>query len=78
MSTRVKVRKFGNEMGVLIPEDFARMHRIDVGSVVDIEGIRVVKPRRRRYRLAELMTEFRPWHRHGEWELGKPVGTEVW
>jgi antitoxin component of MazEF toxin-antitoxin module len=39
----------------------------------------VMKPRRRRrYRLSELMAQFKPEHRQGEWDLGKPVGKEVW
>ena len=28
--------------------------------------------------LAGLMAKYKPEHRRGEWDLGKPVGNEVW
>jgi predicted RNase H-like HicB family nuclease len=37
-----------------------------------------VRPRRRRYKMSELMAGFKPEHRHGEWDLGGPVGKEIW
>ena len=78
MATPVKVKKWGSSMAVLIPSQFAKMRKIREGTVIDLEPIRVVKPTRRRYRLSELMTGFKRRHRHGEWELGEPVGKEVW
>jgi len=78
MSTPVKVKKWGSSMAVLIPRHFAKARRIDVGVVLDLEGVRVVRQRRRRYKLSELMANFKPEHRHGEWDLGGPVGREVW
>lgn len=79
MPTPVKVRKWGSSMAVLIPSHFAKSRDISIGTVVDLEPIAVVKPRRRRrYKLSELMAGFKPRHRHGEWELGGPVGKEIW
>ena len=78
MATPVKVKKWGSSMAVLIPSQFARMRKIQVGSVVDLEPVRVVKPKRRRYTLAELVAKYKPEHRHGEWDLGGPVGKEIW
>jgi len=77
MATPVKVKKWGSSMAVLIPSQFAKLRRIDVGTVLDLEPVQVVKPRRR-YKLSELMAQFKPEHRHGEWDLGAPVGREVW
>lgn len=77
MATPVKVKKWGSSMAVLIPSQFARMRQIDVGTVIDLEAVRVVKPRRR-YKLSELLAQFKPEHRHGEWDLGGPVCREVW
>ncbi len=77
MATPVKVKKLGSGMAVLIPHQFARMRRIEVGSVVDLEGIKVVK-RRRRYELADLMAKFKPEHRREEWDVGGAVGKEIW
>ena len=78
MATHVKVKKWGSSMAVLIPKQFAKARRIDVGVLVDIDGVRVVRERRQRYKLSELVARFKPQHRHGEWDLGKPVGKEVW
>ena len=85
MATPVKVKKWGSSMAVLIPSQFAKLRAIDVGTVIDLEPVRIVKPprrrrqgRRRRYKLSELMAKFKPEHRHGEWDLGGPVGKEIW
>ena len=78
MATPVKVKKWGSSMAVLIPSQFAKMHKIDLGTMIDLESVRVVKSKRRRYKLAELMAQFKPEHRHGEWKLGDPVGREIW
>jgi antitoxin component of MazEF toxin-antitoxin module len=78
MATPVTVKKWGSSMAVLIPSQFAKMRRIDVGSVIDLEPVKVLKSKRRRYTAAELMAGFKPEHRHGEWDLGGPVGKEVW
>jgi antitoxin component of MazEF toxin-antitoxin module len=61
-------------MAVLIPSPFAKMREINVGSVVNLEAIKLVKPRRQRYKLSELMAKFKPEHRHGKWNIGGPVG----
>ena len=34
--------------------------------------------RRRRYKTSELMADFKPEHRHVEWDVGPPVGKEIW
>ncbi len=79
MATPVRVKKWGSSMAILIPGQFAKMRRIDVGSVLDIEPVKVVKAKsRKRYKLSELMARFKARHRHGELEIGKPVGREIW
>jgi antitoxin component of MazEF toxin-antitoxin module len=78
MPMPVKVKKWGSSMAVLIPRQFAKTRKIEIGSVIDIEPVRVVKTQRRRYKLSELMAQFKPSHRHGEWDLGGPVGKEPW
>jgi antitoxin component of MazEF toxin-antitoxin module len=77
MATPVKVKKWGSSLAVLIPSQFAKMRKIEAGTVIDLEPARVMKPRRR-YKLAELMAEFKAEHRHKEWDLGNPVGKESW
>jgi antitoxin component of MazEF toxin-antitoxin module len=44
------VKKWGNDMAIVIPRQFAKVRRIEVGVMLDIDGIKIVK--RRRYRLA--------------------------
>jgi antitoxin MazE len=78
MSTLVKVKKWGKGMAVVIPRQFSKARKIDVGTVINLDRLRVIVPKRRRYKLAELMTGFKPSHRHGEWDMGKPVGKEIW
>jgi antitoxin component of MazEF toxin-antitoxin module len=78
MKKPVKVRKWGRSLAVRIPCAFAKERGIGVGTVVDLKSVRVVKSRRRRYTLAELMARFKPDHRHGEWDLGHAVGREIW
>ncbi len=77
MATPVKVKKWGSSLAVVIPSHFAKVHDIQVGSVLDIEPVHLVKPKPRRYKLAELMRGFKPEHRHGEWDTGGPVGKEL-
>jgi hypothetical protein len=36
------------------------------------------KSRRHGYKASDLMANFKPEHRHGEWDLGGPVGKEIW
>jgi antitoxin component of MazEF toxin-antitoxin module len=78
MPTPVKVKKWGSSMAILIPRHFAKLRKIDIGSTIDIEPVKVVKPERRRYTADELLATFKPEHRHGEWNLGDPVGKEIW
>jgi len=78
MAIPVKVKKWGSSMAVLIPSQFAKMRQIDVGTVIDLEAVKIVKGGRRRYKLSELVAQLKPEHCHGEWDLGGPVGKEIW
>ena len=68
MPTPVKVKKWGNSMAVLIPSQFAKVRRIAVGTILDLENVRIIKARRR-YKLSELIAQYKPEHRQGEWNL---------
>jgi antitoxin component of MazEF toxin-antitoxin module len=61
MATVVKVRKWGNSLGVRLPKNFAMQHEIADGTPIDIEQIRVVqvKPRRRSsFRLKDILKSY--------------------
>ncbi len=77
MPTPVTVKKWGSRMAVLIPWRFAKDRKIDVGATLDIDNISVIKPKRRRYKLPELMKGYKPSHRHREWDQSGPVGNEL-
>ncbi len=78
MPTPVKVKKWGSSMAILIPSQFAKIRNIGVGSVIDLESVQVVRSERRRCTLAQLLRKYKPGHRHREWDLGGPVGKEMW
>jgi antitoxin component of MazEF toxin-antitoxin module len=76
MATPVKVKKWGNNIVIVIPSQFAKKRHIYVGTMIDIELVKVIK-RRRRYKIEELLAQFEPKHRHREWNFGQPVGKEL-
>jgi len=78
MSTPVKVKKWGGSLAVRIPRQFAKTRGIEAGSIIDLEAARPLNQKRRRYKLSDLLAGYRSRHRHGEWNIGKPVGREVW
>lgn len=57
MATRVKVRKWGKSIAVVIPSRFAKMRSIEVGSVIDLEPLGSSKSKRRRCTLDELLAK---------------------
>jgi antitoxin component of MazEF toxin-antitoxin module len=77
MGTPVKVKKWGSSMALLIPSQFAKMRDINVGTVLDLEKVEVVKSKRRRYKLSELVARYKRSHRQGEWDSSGPVGREI-
>ena len=64
-------------MAMVIPAAFARARGIEVGIVLGLLKIRIVR-KRRRNTLSELVAKYKTSHRHKEWELGAPLGKETW
>lgn len=62
MPTLVKVRKWGNSLGVRLPKSFASQRAIVDGATIEIDELRVVDappPRRRsRYKLKDLLKNY--------------------
>lgn len=59
--TVVKVRKWGNSLGVRLPKNFAMQHDIADGTPIDIDQLKVVKTRRRRrssFRLKDILKNY--------------------
>jgi antitoxin component of MazEF toxin-antitoxin module len=58
VATLVKVRKWGNSLGVRLPKSFAAQRAIVDGSTVELDKLGVVEARRRsrsRYKLKDLL-----------------------
>jgi len=76
MPTLVKVRKWGNSLGLRLPKSFASDRDIVDGATLEIDSIRRIDtPRRRgRYKLKDLLKNYaKPPN-----ELGfHPVGREM-
>jgi len=76
-----KVQKWGNSLAVRIPRSYARDAGLTSGSAVDISirdgKIVVAPPRRRRYRLDELLKSVTKKNLHQEIDTGRPLGRET-
>jgi antitoxin MazE len=63
------VQRWGNSLAVRIPASIAKQLRILEGTAIEIsvdDGTLVVRPRRRRYRLKDLLRNCKPAQLHGE------------
>lgn len=81
MAVMQTIDKWGNSLGLRIPKSFAEQVHLKVGSEVIIEvidGNLVVKPKRKKYNLDELLARITPENVHAEIDLGAPVGNEIW
>jgi len=73
------VQKWGNSLGVRIPNLYVREFKLQNGSPVDIveEGGRlIIKPGR--LSLEELLARVTPENRHDPVETGPSLGREDW
>ena len=76
-----RVKKWGNSLGIRIPQSVASGVGLSENSVVDLQvqqGQIIIRPRHKRYDLDELLAQVRPDNIHCETEWGSPVGKEVW
>jgi antitoxin MazE len=75
------VNKWGNSLGVRIPQPVATQIGLTAGTVVSIEVVDntiVISPTRKKYQLDELLDGVTPELIGGEYDWGEPVGREVW
>jgi antitoxin MazE len=73
------VKKWGNSLGLRIPQALARQVHLEEGSqvqlTVDADKL-VIEPQRRRYSLEKLLAGITARNRHDEVDTGGPVGRE--
>ncbi len=80
---KTKIKKWGNSRALRIPKAIAEEAGLDFGCAVDmhcVDGeIRIKRARKRkRYDLDELLASVPDDFDEGEWDIGPPVGNEIW
>jgi len=78
MATQVKVRKWGNSLGVRLPKSFTTQKAIADGTMVEIDNLKIVdaKPRRRsRYKLKDILKNYCKPPKELDFP---PAGKELW
>jgi antitoxin MazE len=81
MATTTQVSRWGNSLGLRLPQSVAREARLGEGDTVDVSvenGTIVIRPSRPRYSLDELVRRITPKNRHQESDWGGPFGGEAW
>lgn len=78
----VKVQKWGNSRAIRIPESLAVEAGLELGQEVKLAVVngqlRIIPAQEFYYELEELVAGITPENRHEEWDIGPPVGKEVW
>lgn len=74
------VNKWGNTLGLRIPQPVANELGLTVGTKVNVEVVNntiVISPVKRKYRLDDLLVGVTPELIGGEYDWGEPVGKEI-
>lgn len=75
------VKKWGNSLALRLPQAMAADLQLSEGSTVSItieDHALVVKPARKKYRLADLLAQMPKTEKTPETDWGQPVGEEAW
>jgi antitoxin MazE len=75
------VNKWGNSLGLRIPQPIANKVGLTAGTVVSIDVVNdtiVISTVKKKYSLDELLEGVTPELIGGEYDWGEPVGKEVW
>jgi antitoxin MazE len=81
MAMKTQVGKWGNSFAVRIPGTLIK--ELDLAEGAEMEMTRVgdgilLKPRKREYKLEDLLDQITPETIHGETDWGPHVGGEAW
>jgi antitoxin MazE len=74
------VKKWGNSLGIRIPNFIVRELSLKDGSFVDIKdkkGEIIIKPKEKN-KLSEILSKINDNNIHDEVETNGPVGNEIW
>jgi len=74
------VKKWGNSLGIRIPNPIVREFSLKDGSHVDIDdrGKEIVIKPVQRNKLSEMLSKINEQNIHEEIDTGEPVGKEIW
>jgi antitoxin MazE len=74
------VRKWGNSLGIRIPNPIVRELSLKDGSFVDINdrGKEIIIKLIQKNKLSEMLSKISEQNIHKEIETGGPVGKEIW
>jgi antitoxin MazE len=74
------VKKWGNSLGIRLPNLVARQLSLKDGSYINIEdkGKKILITPIKKNRLSEMLSKINEQNLHEEIETGGPVGKEIW
>jgi antitoxin MazE len=74
------VKKWGNSLGIRIPNHIVRELSLRDGSFVDISdrGKEIIIKPIHKNKLSELLSKINEQNMHKEIDTGEPVGKEIW
>jgi antitoxin MazE len=78
---KTQLGKWGNSLAVRIPGTYAKELELEEGAeleVTRVEGGLLLSPRKREYKLEELLARIKAENVHGETDCGTAVGRELW
>jgi antitoxin MazE len=74
------IKKWGNSLGIRIPNVIARELSLHDGSLVDINdyGKEIIIKPVKKLKLAEMLSKINEQNTHEEIRTGGPAGKEIW
>lgn len=76
-----QVAKWGHSLGIRIPASIAKQVHLEEGTDITfavVDNSLVIRPKRRKYTLDELLEGMTNGNLQSEIDLGMPVGNEIW
>lgn len=82
LNVTTTAQRWGNSIGVRIPQGVAKKVGMDYGSEMTIttgeDNSIIIKPVKSKPTLDDLLSQCTPDKRHEEIDWGKPEGNEIW
>jgi antitoxin MazE len=74
------IKKWGNSLGIRIPNAIVKELALKDGSFVDIKdkGREIIIKLKRKNKLSEMLDKINEKNIHGEVETNGPIGNEIW